>query len=323
MSKIFYHAVPGDWRKEQKYQFLEKAGSIAGVKWQKLAPDEKGNWLTNDSDEEFDSFLPIGSKEAKAGTAVPTIFRTYSLGVSTNRDAVVYDFDAKRLAARVEQFAEDYNAELHRWRKKGKPKDVDNFVSYGKIKWSRNLKRWFRQEDELKFDKDDVRESAYRPFTNLKLHYARMFVDEFGTTYEFFPIEKCHKQNQVILVPSGGGRSPFWCFASNLIPNLNFVSIDSAQCLPLFSYSKDGKERRDNVTPQARIRFQNFYDDDRITQRDIFHYVYALLHHPAYRERFAENLKRDLPRIPFVGKNGMMPSLDEKTPKRTAAQTKA
>ena len=103
MAKILYHAVPGDWRKEQKYAFLEKAGSVAGVKWQKLEPDDRGNWITNDTDEEFEGFLPIGSKEAKAGTSVPTIFRTYSLGVSTNRDAVVFDFDAKRLAKRVEQ----------------------------------------------------------------------------------------------------------------------------------------------------------------------------------------------------------------------------
>src|ERR1035438_7421564 len=107
MAKIFYHAVPGDWRKEQKYAFLDKAGSVDGVKWQQLDPDDRGNWITNDTDEEFEAFLPIGSKDAKAGMSVPTIFRTYSLGVSTNRDAVVYDFDAKRLAKRVEQFADD------------------------------------------------------------------------------------------------------------------------------------------------------------------------------------------------------------------------
>jgi predicted helicase len=47
--------------------------------------------------------------------------------------------------------------------------------------------------------------------------------------------------------------------------------------------------------------FQIFYDDDGLTRADIFHYVYALLHHPAYRTRYAENLKRELPRIPFVG----------------------
>ncbi len=150
-AAIRYQAVGRDWRKEQKYEFLEAKGDVRGVKWQKLTPDDKGNWLTNDTDEEFDAFLPIGSKEAKAGTSVPTIFRTYSLGVSTNRDAVVYDFDAQRLVKRVEQFAEDYNAELHRWKTKPRAKDpkeliyIDSFVSYEKMKWSRNLKRSFHR----------------------------------------------------------------------------------------------------------------------------------------------------------------------------------
>ena len=65
-AKIHYHAVPVDWRREQKYDFLNKAGSIAGVKWRTLHPDEKNNWLTNKSDGEFAEFIPLGSKEAKA-----------------------------------------------------------------------------------------------------------------------------------------------------------------------------------------------------------------------------------------------------------------
>ena len=198
-ATIRYHAVARDWRKERKYQFLEEKADIKGVKWAKLEPDDKGNWITNDTDEEFNAFLPIGSKEAKAGTSVPTVFRTYSLGVSTNRDAVVYDFDAKRLAKRVEQFADDYNAELSRWQKKGRPKDVDNFVSYEKVKWSRNLKRWFRQETELEFDKSCIRNSTYRPFTKLALYYARKFVDEVGTTVNLFPLPKCERENSAIV----------------------------------------------------------------------------------------------------------------------------
>jgi predicted helicase len=302
MAKILYHAVPGDWRKEQKYSFLEKTASVAGVKWTRLTPDKRGNWITNDSDEEFDSFLPIGSKNAKAGMSVPTIFRTYSLGVSTNRDAVVYDFDAKRLAKRVEQFADDYNAELHRWQKKGRPADVDNFVSYEKVKWSRNLKRWFRQEDELKFKAADVRDSAYRPFTLLKLHYARMFVDEVGTTGQLVPTKKAQNENKILCLNVTVER-PFCCLATNAIPNLVYTGGFgcATYALSQFTYYEDGKERRDNVTPKARTLFQIFYADDGITAADIFHYVYAVLHHPAYRTRFAENLKRDLPRIPFIG----------------------
>ena len=316
-ARIFYHAVGGDWRKEEKYSFLETKVDVDGVKWQKLAPDDKGNWITNDSDEEFDSFLPMGSKDAKAGMSVPTIFRTYSLGVSTNRDAVVYDFDAKKLAKRVEQFADDYNAELNRWNTKAKPpKDpkelisyIDSFVSYEKIKWSRNLKRWFRQEDELKFRASDIRDSAYRPFTRLRLHYARMFVDELGTTGELFPTSKSEKENLLICL-SGASFRPFHAICINIIPDLHFTG--DTQGFPLFTYSKDGKHKQENVTLKARTLFQIFYADDTITQADIFHYVYAVLHHPAYRTRFAENLKRDLPRIPFIGVGDEVTSLKSK-----------
>jgi len=286
MAKILYHAVPVPWRKEQKYAFLEKNGSPARVKWQQLSPDDKGNWITSDTDEEFDSFLPVGSKEAKAGTPLPTIFRTYSLGVSTNRDAVVYDFDAARLAKRVEQFAENYNAELHRWQKKGKPKDVDGFVNYHRIKWSETLKRHLREEAEATFSAKRIRQSLYRPFTSQHIFYAPLFVDRMGMFDEFLPTKKAGAENRVICLSDVGLRSPFSCLVTNLVPDLHLcASADGFQNFPLYTYSTDGKERRDTITSKALTLFQIFYDDDGITREDIFHYVYALLHHPAYRTR--------------------------------------
>ncbi len=324
-AKIHFHSVGTDWRRERKYDFLEKVESIAGVKWRSLKPDAKHNWLTSETDAEFAEFLPLGTKEAKSGKPLDTVFRTYSLGVSTNRDAIVYDFDSDRLAERVEQFSDDYNAELHRWRTKKRPKDLDNFVSYDSIKWSRNLKRWFRQEVGLVFKKNDLRRSMYRPFCVMWLHYARMFVDEVGTTHEIFPTPACEKENRVILVPSSGGRSPFWTFAANMVPNLNFVSIDSAQSLPLFTYSADGTNRRDNITPKAVSLFRKHFDEDSIQRRDIFHYCYALLHHPSYRERYAESLKRELPRIALLGAGVVSPPVgttEQTDGKRTAKQIK-
>jgi predicted helicase len=297
--EIYYHAVGQDWRKEEKYDFLDQKISIKGVKWKKLKPDDKGNWITNETDEEFESFLPIGSKDAKAGMTVPTIFRTYSLGVSTNRDSVVYDFDAKRLAKRVEQFADDYNAELHRWQKKGKPADVDNFVSYEKVKWSETLKRHLTDEVEAKFSAKQICNALYRPYTELSLYYEKLFIDRPGAFDEYIPTQKAERENRLICVPGSGAFRPFHTVCVRGLVGMDF--IDKTQCFPLFTYSKDGKHKQDNVTLKARTLFQIFYDDDTITQADIFHYVYAVLHHPIYRTRFAENLKRDLPRIPFVG----------------------
>jgi predicted helicase len=74
-----------------------------------------------------------------------------------------------------------------------------------------------------------------------------------------------------------------------------------AQCFPFYTYAEDGGERRENITDWALQEFQTRYGDPKISKWDIFHYVYAVLHHPQYRERYAANLRRELPRIPFVG----------------------
>jgi predicted helicase len=314
---IHYHAVGQDWRKEEKYQFLEQKGSISGVKWNKLKPDDRGNWITNETDEEFEAFIPIGSKDAKAGMSVPTIFHTYSLGVSTNRDSVVYDFDAKRLAKRVEQFADDYNAELHRWQTKAKPPEdtntasiyLDNFVRTEKVKWSETLKRHLREGREAEFSSGKILPASYRPFTAKHLYYSEVFVDRPGMFDEFFPIKRTVAENRGLWLKFGS-EIPFWSLASNRICDL--LPQGGTQFFPLFTYSEDGKHKQENIGVKARTLFQIFYDDDGITAADIFHYVYAVLHHPAYRTRFAENLKRDLPRIPFIGVGDEVTSLKSK-----------
>lgn len=327
-AKIYFHSVGSDWRREQKYDFLESTESIAGVKWRTLKPDARHNWLTSETDAEFAQFFPVGSKEAKSGLPFDTVFRTYSLGVSTNRDAVVYDFDREKLAERVEQFTNDYNAELHRWRsrKKKEGQSLDSFLATEKVKWSETLKRYLAKGCEAEFDKDRITTSSYRPFTKLHLYYAPIYVDRPGAFDEFLPDEEAQGKNLILLVPSTGGRSPFWCFMTNLPPNLDFVSIDRAQAFPLFTYAKGGGFRRENVTPNAIAHFRKHYANDTIQGRDIFNYCYAVLHHPAYRERYAENLKRDLPRIPFLAVGVVSPPLDSNGPngdKRTAKEIQA
>ena len=67
-----------------------------------------------------------------------------------------------------------------------------------------------------------------------------------------------------------------------------------------YTYDEDGTNRRENITDWALAQFRAHYQDDTIGKWDIFHYVYALLHHPDYRERYEANLKRDLPRLPYT-----------------------
>ncbi|MFB3891046.1 MAG: type ISP restriction/modification enzyme [Phycisphaerae bacterium] len=311
-AKVFYHKVPTRWRREQKYEFLIKVGSIAGVSWRQLKPDDKGNWLTSKSAGEFAGFMPMGTKEAKVRgqSQQPTIFRTYSLGVSTNRDSVVYGFDADRLLKRVEQFADDYNAELDRWRKKAKPPEdpsklaqyVDDFVRYDKVKWSRDLKLRFVRGLDLKFDRRCVFQSLYRPFTKQLLYGVKGFVDRLAPRDEWFPTARSRKENLLLCVNLTAER-PFACLVTNLMPNLVATAGfgSATYCFPLFTYSHDGRERHDNISIAALWRFQEHYKNKRIGREEVFYYAYSLLHHPDYRKRYAEDLRRQLPHIPLSG----------------------
>jgi predicted helicase len=299
-ARLFYHALPLMARATEKLAELKAWGSLENVAWKELTPDAKGNWLTEGMQADFDSFLPLGTKKGKAARGeTQVIFKTYSLGVSTNRDSVVYDFSWTALASRVNQFIEDYNAEVSRWARGGSPKDIDAFVRYEKVSWSRNLKRDLRTQRTLNYDNSKILTASYRPFAKRYLYFAETIIDEQGSTNRIFPTASSTEDNFAICLTAIGSDKPFMVLAMNHIPDLHFTGAGTgAQCFPFYVYDEDGTNRRENITDWALEQFRQAYSPD-VTKWDIFHYVYALLHDPTYRTRYAENLKRELPRIPL------------------------
>jgi predicted helicase len=198
-------------------------------------------------------------------------------------------------------FCEHYNSELSRWQRNNAPVDVDTFVDYDKLKWSRNLKRWFRRGVNLHFEPTAIRQALFRPYIKSNLYFGRVVIDEIGDTPEFFPTVNAEAENVMICVNKSPER-PFCVIAANRICSKDVAGGfgSPSQCFPFYTYDEDGANRRENIPLSTLVRFRSFYGDERITKWDIFHYVYALLHHPGYRERFASNLKRELPRIPFA-----------------------
>ncbi len=111
-----------------------------------------------------------------------------------------------------------------------------------------------------------------------------------------FPTVESESENQMIAwntSPTSGAS----VLATNVIPDLHFVG--DSQCFGFYTYDEDGSNRRENITDWALAEFRTHYADKKITKWDIFHATYAVLHHPEYRTRYAANLKRELPRIPF------------------------
>lgn len=302
---IYFYKVKENLKGTDKLNFLSSKGSIANIEWQVLQPDEQYNWITDKLLSDFATFLPLGIKEAKAGleSGVSTIFRKYGRGVATSRDNWAYDFNRKELIDKIKLFIEVYNGEVDHWRRRGSSdKNVDDFVMYddAKIKWSRDLKLDLQRGNYAIYREEKIRIALYRPFCRQYLFFDRILNEEVYQFPQIFPIYTSETENIIICLTDLGSEKPFMVLASNAITDLHLVGAGcSTQCFPYYTYTSEGANRRENITDLALNLFQTQYSPD-ITKWDIFYYIYAMLHHPQYRERYAGNLKRDLPHIPLL-----------------------
>jgi predicted helicase len=197
---------------------------------------------------------------------------------------------------------ETYNAEVSRWIRAGRPENIDHFVLADgrQIKWSSRLKEYLQREIETTFNSDNIRHALYRPFTRQYLYFDRVMTHRQAQFPVIFPTPATEAENVIICVSSIGHRAPFTVLVTNVIPDLTINVVDGFQCFPFYTYDEDGSNRRENITDWALAQFVSCYGDG-VGKWDIFWYTYALLHHPTYRERYAENLRMELPRIPLLG----------------------
>jgi predicted helicase len=299
-AEIYYASVGEFWKKEEKYDFLEKKEMHENIKWEKIKPDTRNQWLTDGIEDKFDTFIGIGSKEAKRGkdSKVKFIFKTYSLGVSTNRDSVVYDFKEDNLSNRIRHFCELYNTEVQRLKGISAKENIDVIVDYSKIQWSSTLKNHLKQQAIANFINCLIRISLYRPFTKQYLYYDPVLIDRPALFSEIFPNTDKENKNRIISTSGISSNKPFHCLMTNIIPDLHLTG--DSQCFPFYIYSEDGSNRKENITDWSLAEFRSHYSDKKITKWDIFYYIYAILHHPLYRSKYAANLRRSLPRIPYA-----------------------
>ncbi|MDM8557997.1 type ISP restriction/modification enzyme [Candidatus Parabeggiatoa sp. HSG14] len=299
-TQIFYSSV--DWKatRLEKFALIEKASVFSKLDSQTIQPDKKHTWLTEGLHSEFDDFMPLGTKKTKAAkTEVEgVVFKTYSRGAETTRDAWVYSFDQNTLVENVNRLIEIYNMEIDRWHNRtNKNVNLDDFVlsDETKIKWSSRLKECLLRGQKATYENGKIRHSLYRPFCSQFLFFDEILTHRQGQFPVIFPTKKTETENQVICVSGVGSSKPFHALAVNLIPCLDF--LEKTQCFPFYTYNENGTNRKENITDWALNHYQTHYQDNKITKWDIFHYVYGLLHHPGYREKYAANLKRELPRL--------------------------
>jgi predicted helicase len=262
------------------------------------------------------------------------IFEFSGVGVNTARDEWVFDFNKDNLYKKVAFFADTYNTIqkkhlksnadklMEAWEKAGKkghkPKVVDEPTEWDtNIKWSETLKRHFLSNKEIIPDKPKIILANYRPFTKQWYYTDQILSDRLTNKHYAIFGEKLDKENKVICFTSPNSQKEFMVLAVNSIMDLHFTSpATNAFVLPFYTYVYDKKgncTRQDNITDWALGVFQKRYATSvktlhatsvqgqkiQITKEDIFHYIYAVLHSPTYREKYALDLKREFPRIPL------------------------
>ena len=305
-SQILYNDETAEVPKERTFQFLADCAHVGNVTWREIQPNARQMWLTEGLRPEFDTFLPMGTKAAKAakGAAEGTIFKTYSLGVSTSRDAWVYHFKEAALREHMTRMIEFYNAEVGRWEGRADRQiSVNDFVNTDrtKIKWTDRLKTELKKGEQVTFSPEKIRASLERPFTKKHLYFDRLMNQRVYVLPSIFPTSETEQENRVLCVNLTQER-PFTCLMANCIPSSIMAGGFGCptQCFPFYTYDEDGTNHRENITDWALSHFRAHYADDTLTKWDIFHYNYAVLHHPEYRERYQVNLKHDLPHLPFA-----------------------
>jgi len=286
--QIYYLSLPDEMPKREKLNWLSE--NRINFAFDLIAPDNQNNWI-NQSDNDFDSLIPICDKENKS-----VIFQLFSSGVVTNKDEWLYDLDKHNLTKKINYYLEIYNKETIKY--KGMKWEILKDIVDNSIKWTRGIYQNANRGKLIEFNSDKITACYYRPFYKLYTYFSKELNE---TRYQMPKIygEMGQYENKMICY-ANNEQTPFLLMSINNLCDLNFCARGSF-CLPLHIYDKQGNQQ-ENITDWALELFQKHYNNPEITKERIFNYVYAVLHDPNYREKYEQNLKREFPRIPLYEK---------------------
>ncbi|TAD78292.1 MAG: damage-inducible protein, partial [Oscillatoriales cyanobacterium] len=308
--QLLYHDIGDYLKRSEKLEKIQKFRDISGINWQTITPNDSHDWI-NQRDPVFDAFISMGDKK---NITAKTIFDVYSSGVKTNRDVWCYNFSRDAVANNMSRMIDFYNQQVEQYQAiAGTKPNVDSFINTDstKISWTREIKQDLGRNKKGSFEDSHIVRSVYRPFCKQYSYFDRQFNNCVYQMPKIFPIAPL--ENLAIGINGAGSLKNFSALITNILPDLEVVS--KTQYFPLYTYTKNTDlgelfqtadpnqsdyRRNDNIPDAILQDFQTTYRDPKITKEDIFYYVYGILHSPEYKTRFAADLKKMLPRIPFA-----------------------
>jgi predicted helicase len=318
--ELRYFDIGDSLSRVEKLSAIESLKDIRGINWQLLQQNSEGDWV-NQRNPDFEKFCALGNKKEDGAEAV---FSFYTQGVLTARDVWAYNMNPKELNSNMARMIDSYNDNRSRYaavaqaKSNGDIPEVENIVDADErsISWSRALKVALKRGRVVEHNPQAVSIASRRPFSKEWLYFDRMMNEYVNKVHRMFPTP--HHGNVYICASGTGARKSFSALVSSTLPD--FQLNDNGQCFPLYWYEKfegtadwqskllgfggkpdaDGYVRREAITDWALGAFRQHYSDQSISKEDIFWYVYGILHSPEYKQRFAADLKKMLPRIPFA-----------------------
>lgn len=276
--ELHYHDIGDYLKRKQKFEIINSFESIENMDWETILPDDNHDWI-NQRDPNYQKYVKISGEEKSP-------FLNNAVGVSTNRDVWVSGFSKSKVRKNTEYMVNNYNAAVaNEGGKNQEPSSIDD----SKVKWTRSLKNKFKRGERINVDRQRLQLEMYRPFTQKWLYYSRDVIESPGQFYR-----KWGADNQAIVTTGRGASGGFSVLVSKNVPCLDVM--EKGQAFVEFDNEKDDMElvnSRDNVN-------QLFAKKLGLNLNDSFAYVYGLLNSSEFQKKYANDLKKDLARIPIL-----------------------
>ncbi|RVY80828.1 DEAD/DEAH box helicase [Helicobacter pylori] len=305
-NTIFYYEVGDYLKREAKLNLLAGFENLESVPFEKITPNDKGDWI-NQRNDDFEKLIPLKRDKTLQNDS---IFDINSMGVVSSRDPWVYNFSPNILTQSVQKCIETYNADLKRFNErfreafKQRTKGVKSGDLYKqlndkeittdktKIAWTDGLKNHLIKNKNLQESNEErIRLAMYRPFNKQWLYWDKDWIKRQGEFSKIFPNKDA--QNVVINTGVGNGKD-FSALVSDFISDYSLISPN--QAYPLYYYDDLGN-RYNAISGYALNLFRRHYKDNAIVEEEIFYYIYAILHHKGYLEKYKNSLAKEAPRI--------------------------
>ena len=285
-SEIQYAEVEDCKTKVEKLDWLDKH-SIDTLEFKKIIPDNDAVWI-HQTDDDFDNLIPLLPRQTQE-----SIFEHDSYGSQSNKDEWVYDFDNNNLQEKMKYYTSFYNKTLEKFKIESRKINLDKWVNK-KIKWSGSTLDGIEHKHHIVYSAKNIKSTLYRPFV-IKHHYYDKIITH---RMRYFPhIFKNSQNNLMISFQSPKSNAVFGTLGSNLI--VDSKMFGGSQNIPIWVYD-DKDKKHSNVTRYGLDLFRNYYENPKISDEDIFYYVYAIFNDPKYEKEYKYDLRRKFPRIPLV-----------------------